>query len=40
LNFDLFSLPPPLAATSTTILLPFTMSTCSTQGVLSLVFGG
>ena len=36
LNLDLFSLPPPLAATSTTTLLPLTISTWSTQGVLSL----
>ena len=37
LNFDLFSLPPPLAATSTETLLPGTMVTDSTHGVLSRV---
>ena len=37
LNFDLFSLPPPLAATSTLTLAPGTISTCSTEGVLSRV---
>ena len=37
LNFDLFSLPPPLAATSTDTLEPGTRSTCKTHGVLSLV---
>ena len=37
LNFDLFSLPPPLAATSIPIELPGTISTESTEGVLSRV---
>lgn len=37
LNFDLFSEPPPLAATSTETLEPGTMLTESTEGVLSLV---
>ena len=37
LNFDLFSLPPPFAATSTDTVEPGTISTWSTQGVLSLV---
>ena len=37
LNFDLFSLPPPFAATSTETFEPATISTCRTQGVLSLV---
>ena len=38
LNLVLFSDPPPLAATSMTTLLPGTISTDRTQGVLSLVF--
>lgn len=37
LNFDLFSLPPPFAATSTETVAPGTISTCSTHGVLSRV---
>ena len=37
LNFDLFSLPPPLAATSMLTVLPGTISTDSTHGVLSRV---
>ena len=37
LNFDLFSLPPPFAATSICTLSPGTISTFSTDGVLSLV---
>src|SRR3546814_1050597 len=37
LNFDLFSLPPPFAATSITTLAPGTISTLRTEGVLSLV---
>ncbi len=35
---DLFSEPPPLAATVTSSVLPRTSSTCTTAGVLSLVF--
>src|ERR1700722_12118845 len=37
-NFDLASLPPPLAATVTSTLSPFTSATSTTHGVLSLVF--
>ena len=37
LNFDLFSLPPPFAATSMLIVLPGTISTERTHGVLSRV---
>ncbi|MCY1552897.1 hypothetical protein D9M68_893280 [compost metagenome] len=37
-NFDLFSEPPPLAATCTSTVLPGTSSMCTTAGVLSLVF--
>ena len=37
LNLLLFSLPPPLAATSTETVAPGTMLTCSTHGVLSRV---
>jgi hypothetical protein len=36
-NFDLFSEPPPLAATITSTLSPGTSSTCVTAGVLSPV---
>ncbi len=36
-NFDLFSEPPPLAATVTSTVSPGTSSTCSTAGVLSRV---
>ena len=36
--FDLFSEPPPLAATLTSTVLPSTSSMCTTAGVLSLVF--
>ncbi len=36
--FDLFSEPPPFAATCTSTVLPATSSTCSTAGVLSFVF--
>ena len=35
---DLFSEPPPLAAIITSIFSPATMSICTTDGVLSLVF--
>ncbi len=37
-NFDLFSEPPPLAATVTSMVLPGTRSMWTTAGVLSLVF--
>jgi len=37
-SFALFSLPPPLAAMLTSTLSPATSSTCTTAGVLSLVF--
>ena len=37
-NFDLFSDPPPLAATSTSMVSPATISTVSMQGVLSPEF--
>ena len=37
LNLDLFSLPPPLAATSISTRFPGTISTDRTQGVLSRV---
>ena len=37
-NFDLFSEPPPLAATITSTVSPGTSSTCTTAGVLSPVF--
>ncbi len=37
-NFDLFSLPPPLAATITSTALPGTSVISTTAGVLSLVF--
>ena len=37
-NFDLFSEPPPLAATVTSTLSPGTSSTWTTAGVLSRVF--
>ncbi len=37
-NLDLFSEPPPLAATLTSTLSPGTSSTCTTAGVLSFVF--
>ena len=37
-NFDLFSEPPPLAATVTSTVSPGTSSTWTTAGVLSLVF--
>ena len=37
MNLDLFSLPPPLAATSMLTVEPGTRSTCSTHGVLSRV---
>ena len=37
-NFDLFSEPPPLAATVTSTSSPGTSSTWNTAGVLSLVF--
>ena len=37
-NLDLFSEPPPLAATLTSSLSPGTSSTCTTAGVLSRVF--
>jgi hypothetical protein len=36
-NFDLFSEPPPLAATITSTVSPGTSSTCVTAGVLSPV---
>ena len=36
--FDLFSEPPPLAAMATSTSSPLTNSTCTTDGVLSLVF--
>ena len=37
-NFDLFSEPPPFAATITSTVSPGTSSTCTTAGVLSPVF--
>jgi hypothetical protein len=37
-NLLLFSLPPPLAATVTSTVLPGTTLMCTTAGVLSLVF--
>ena len=37
-NLVLFSLPPPLAATVISTVLPGTSSTCVTAGVLSFVF--
>ena len=37
-SIDLFSEPPPLAATVTSTVLPATSSTCTTAGVLSPVF--
>ena len=37
-NLDLFSLPPPLAATITSTVLPGTSVIWTTAGVLSLVF--